>query len=63
MASVILIISITAVAIVAFAGVIVMISAGIRREDRRGTFTLRQQAPTKTCNRARKATGVGVRWA
>lgn len=62
MASVVLI-AIAAVAIVAFAALIVVVAAGIRREDRRGTFTLRQQAPSMACRSARKATGVGVRWA
>lgn len=61
-ASVVLIV-IAAVAIAAFGAMIVVVAAGIRREDRPGKFTLSQQAPNLACRSARKATGVGVRWA
>lgn len=49
------------VAIIAVCGIVIVVSAGIRAEDRNRTLT--GMAPSRKARTARRWTGVGARWA
>jgi hypothetical protein len=49
------------VGILAICGIVLVVSVGIRAEDRRGS--LGGSAPSRIARTARRWTGVGARWA
>jgi hypothetical protein len=48
------------IAILAICGIVLVVSAGIRAEDRHGTLS--GIAPSRTARTARRWTGMGARW-